>query len=167
MRLWWPAYIGVGSNLHDPASQVRAAMTLLGTLPGVRLEQCSSLYGSRPLILEGAAEQPDFVNAVAAVLTQQSPRELLEALQELESRAGRPARHERWGPRVLDLDLLLFGQLTLDEPGLRLPHPGVVDRNFVLYPLAQIAPELEVPGRGRVHALAARVSADGIWPLDR
>jgi len=159
---WQPAYIGLGSNLGDPVSQVRLAAHSLGSLPQTRLIARSRLFGSRPL---GPAPQLDFVNAAAAVLTQLTALEMLHALQELEVRSGRPAVHEHWGPRVLDLDLLVFGREQCDSTELVLPHPGVVERNFVLYPLADIAPDLEVPGRGRVRALLARVSADGVWPL--
>jgi 2-amino-4-hydroxy-6-hydroxymethyldihydropteridine diphosphokinase len=113
----------------------------------------------------GAVTQADFVNAVAGVLTRLTALELLRQLQQIEGHAGRPAVHEHWGPRVLDLDVLVFGREQRAGPELVLPHPGVVERNFVLYPLADIAPDLDVPGRGRVRELLAHVSADGLWPL--
>jgi 2-amino-4-hydroxy-6-hydroxymethyldihydropteridine diphosphokinase len=162
MAAWQPAYIGLGSNLGDPAAQVRQALRGLEALPQTRLVVRSRLFGSRPM---GPSDQPDFVNAVAGVLTQLPALELLRMLQGLETQAGRPAVHEHWGPRVIDLDLLVFGRERATGPELVLPHPGVVERNFVLYPLADVAPDLEVPGRGRVRELLARVSADGVWPL--
>ena len=152
--MWQPAYIGLGSNLSDPALQVRQALQALTGLPRTLRVAVSPLYGSRPL---GPVTQPDFVNAVAGVLTQLTASQLLQELRSLEGHAGRPALHEHWGPRVLDLDVLVFGceQGTSEE--LVLPHPGVVERNFVLYPLADIAPDLQVPGYGRVRELLARV----------
>jgi 2-amino-4-hydroxy-6-hydroxymethyldihydropteridine diphosphokinase len=161
MQLWQPAYIGIGSNLSDPSAQVAAAMGRLAALPDTRLVLCSPLYGSRSL----QPGQPDFVNAVAGVLTRLAPRDLLRETQAAERAAGRPLVHEHWGPRVLDLDLLIYGRMQSADPQLHLPHPGVVERNFVLYPLAAIAPDLEVPGRGLVRELAARVQSCGIWLL--
>ena len=160
--IWQPAYIGLGSNLEDPVRQVRCALQRLAQLPRTHLVLASPLYRSSPM---GPIAQPDFVNAVAGVLTRCEPAVLLAGLRELESAFGRPSVRERWGPRVLDLDLLLYGRLQLHDPQLTLPHPGVVQRNFVLYPLADIAPELEVPGVGRVHELKRRVSAEGIQRL--
>lgn len=161
--VWQPAYIGFGSNLDDPRTQVLRAMDRIATLRAVRLVRRSRLYGSRPL---GPADQPDFVNAAAGVLTQLDPRALLVELRALEQAAGRPAERERWGPRVLDLDLLVYGRERRSDPDLILPHPGIVERAFVLYPLADIAPDLDVPELGRVADLARRVSADTIRLLD-
>ncbi|HEX3838699.1 MAG TPA: 2-amino-4-hydroxy-6-hydroxymethyldihydropteridine diphosphokinase [Steroidobacteraceae bacterium] len=162
MAVWQPAYIGLGSNLSDPAQQVRQALHELAGLPQTRSVAVSRLYGSRPM---GPVTQPDFVNAVAGVVTQLPALELLRHLQRLEGAAGRPAVHEHWGPRVIDLDLLVFGCEQCTSAELVLPHPGVVARNFVLYPLADIAPDLNVPGHGRVRELLPRVSADGVWLL--
>ncbi len=162
MTVWQPAYIGLGSNLSQPAQQVRMALQRLAGLPGTLCVAVSRLYGSRPL---GPVIQPDFVNAVAGVVTQLTALELLRELRQLEGAAGRPAVHEHWGPRVIDLDVLVFGREQCVGTELVLPHPGVVERNFVLYPLADIAPDLEVPGRGRVRELLSHVSADGVWPL--
>ena len=141
---------------------MRSAVRGLAALPRTRLVTVSRLFGSRPM---GQAAQPDYVNAAAGVLTRLTALELLRELQALEFKAGRPAVHEHWGPRVIDLDLLVFAGEQSAGPDLHLPHPGVVDRNFVLYPLADIAPDLEVPGQGRVRELLARVPADGVWPL--
>jgi 2-amino-4-hydroxy-6-hydroxymethyldihydropteridine diphosphokinase len=162
MTVWQPAYIGLGSNLSDPAAQVRQALQSLTGLPRTLRVAVSPLYGSRPM---GPVTQPDFVNAVAGLLTQLTPLELLRELRLQEGQSGRPAVHEHWGPRVIDLDILVFGREQCTAAELVLPHPGVVERNFVLYPLADIAPDLEVPGCGPVRELLARVGADGVWPL--
>src|SRR5215470_11928625 len=162
MERWQPAYIGVGSNLEDPRAQVLAAIARLGQLRRTRLVLASSLYRSRPF---GPVAQPDFVNAVAGILTQLEPPALLKELKAIESSMGRPARHERWGPRIIDLDVLGFGTERQREPELTLPHPGIVERNFVLYPLAEIAPDLQLVGVGRVADLAAAVTAEGITRL--
>jgi 2-amino-4-hydroxy-6-hydroxymethyldihydropteridine diphosphokinase len=162
MAVWQPAYVGLGSNLSDPAQQVRQALHGLTGLPQTLCVAVSRLYGSRPM---GPISQPDFVNAVAGLVTQLPALELLRQLRKLEEQAGRPAVHEHWGPRVIDLDLLVFGREQCSSAELVLPHPGVVKRNFVLYPLADIAPDLEVPGLGPVRELLPRVCADGVWPL--
>lgn len=146
------AYIGLGSNLDDPYRQVLRAFAGLAGMRGSALLRCSPLYRTAPM---GPADQPDYVNAVAEVATVLSPRELLEALQAIESAQDRRRSAERWGPRTLDLDLLVFGDLRLQEPGLVLPHPGLAQRGFVLWPWSDLAPELEVPGLGAVEALLA------------
>ncbi|HSY08157.1 MAG TPA: 2-amino-4-hydroxy-6-hydroxymethyldihydropteridine diphosphokinase [Steroidobacteraceae bacterium] len=160
--IWQPVYIGVGSNVDDPAAQVRLAVAELGALPATRVVCVSPLYGSRPL---GSIAQPDFVNAAVGGLTQLDSRKLLAELQGLERRLGRPALHQKWGPRVIDLDLLVYGRECSYGGNLALPHPGIAERNFVLRPLADIAPDLDVPGVGRVAELVARASAADIWPL--
>jgi 2-amino-4-hydroxy-6-hydroxymethyldihydropteridine diphosphokinase len=109
--------------------------------------------------------QGDFVNAAAGLLTQLTSERLLNELAAIEVASGRPAVHQHWGPRTLDLDLLVFGREQHAQAALTLPHPGIVERNFVLYPLADFAPDLEIPGIGRVARLLGRVSADGLWPL--
>ncbi|HUK00734.1 MAG TPA: 2-amino-4-hydroxy-6-hydroxymethyldihydropteridine diphosphokinase [Steroidobacteraceae bacterium] len=163
MQLWQPAYIGIGSNLNDPRAQVLRAFGALESLERTRLIARSRLYASSPL---GPVAQPDYVNAVAGLLTQLEPQVLLAALRAIESSFGRPPERERWGPRVLDLDLLVQGRVQLATADLTLPHPGIVARNFVLYPLSDIAPELEIPGLGRVAELGSRVDAAGIRPLE-
>lgn len=162
MNSWQPAYIGLGSNLQEPRAQVIKAYEALRSIPQTRAIVRSPLFGSKPL---GSVEQPDFVNAVAGVLTQLSPEALLAQLRALEQVLGRPARHEKWGPRIIDLDLLIYGREQRSDPDLVLPHPGIVERNFVLYPLAAIAPDLDVPGLGRAASLKDRVDAAGLWPL--
>jgi 2-amino-4-hydroxy-6-hydroxymethyldihydropteridine diphosphokinase len=161
--LWHPAYVGIGSNLDEPAGQVRRALAALAELPQSRLVLPSSLFGSRPL---GPAAQPDFVNAVAGMLTQLDVGTFFSALRALETALGREPPRVRWGARRIDLDLLVFGAQRLDGPQLTLPHPGIVQRNFVLYPLFEVAPGLDVPGCGRVAELAAHVERAGIWRLD-
>ena len=145
------AYIGLGSNLDDPRQQVSSALNELGRLPETSLVDASSLYRSPPL---GPPGQPDYVNAVAALETGLAPAPLLAALQALEQRHGR-VRAERWGPRTLDLDILVYGDLQSDDPELTLPHPQLARRDFVLVPLHEIAPELEICGLGRVVDLLA------------
>lgn len=154
-----PAYVGIGSNLDDPPAQVALAFDRLGRLANCRLMARSRLYRTRPL---GPQDQPEFVNAAAGMLTTLSARELLGALKELERTLGRAQPILRWGPRRIDLDLLMYSDLRVTERDLVLPHTGLTERNFVLYPLRDIAPEVIVPGHGSVEALAARVGPDGL-----
>jgi 2-amino-4-hydroxy-6-hydroxymethyldihydropteridine diphosphokinase len=161
-ELWTTAYIALGSNLDEPRAQVERGLAALATLPRTRLVSRSRLYASKPL---GSIQQPDFVNAAAGVLTQLSPRELLSALKQVEAELGRAKPIVRWGPRRIDLDLLAHGDARIDETDLTVPHPGVPQRNFVLYPLAEIAPDLSIGSAGIVRELAARVSAEGLQVL--
>lgn len=138
------AYIGLGSNLDQPAQQLRLALRELEDLPQTRLIRHSSLYESPPL---GPPDQPDYVNAVAILATSLDPYSLLDQLQVVEQRHGRE-RGEHWGPRTLDLDLLLFGEDRIDSPRLQVPHPQMLRRAFVLVPLSELAPDLELPGLG-------------------
>jgi len=154
---WIPAYVGLGSNLHGPARQIEVAFRLLGKIPATRVVKQSSLYRSVPF---GGVEQPDFVNAAAFLLTQLTAPELLRELQRIETERGRDRGGVRWGPRVLDLDLLVYSNRTIDEPGLSVPHPGIGERNFVLLPLREVAPEIDIPGLGRLSEL----DADSIEP---
>ena len=155
------AYVGLGSNLDDPAAQLQAALRALSEIPHTRLCRASRLYRTPPW---GLLDQPEFVNAVAELETELTPPELLEALQAVERGAGRE-RIERWGPRILDLDLLLHGEAQIDAPGLHLPHPHLHERAFVLLPLAELVADLVVPGRGRVADLLAAVDCRGIEAL--
>lgn len=153
------AAVGLGGNLGEVAATLRAALQALDALPGTRLLRASRLYRTPAW---GNTAQPDFVNAAALLQTRQDARALLDALLEIERRFGRDReRGERWGPRTLDLDLLLYGADSIDEPGLRVPHPHLHQRAFALLPLAEIAPDLDVPGRGRVADLLAAVDAGG------
>ena len=143
------AYVGVGSNLDGPVDRVRQALDALARLPGTALRAASALYRNPPM---GPTDQPYYVNAVAELDTELDARSLLAGMQAIEAGHGR-LRKRRWGPRTLDLDLLLLGDRRSDTPDLKLPHPGVADRAFVLVPLAEIAPDLEIPGFGAVAAL--------------
>ncbi|HKJ94407.1 MAG TPA: 2-amino-4-hydroxy-6-hydroxymethyldihydropteridine diphosphokinase [Gammaproteobacteria bacterium] len=158
------AWVGIGSNLDDPAGRVRAALDALAGLSAARLAARSSLYLNPPM---GDPDQPDYVNAVAALETRLAPLEMLAALQEIETRHGRRRNGRRWEARVLDLDLLLHGDSVLASPELTLPHPGVPIRSFVLYPLAELSPGLVVPGHGRVDSLLAGVDCSGLRRIDR
>lgn len=153
---WWrPAYVGVGSNLDEPVARVRDALAALRELPKSTSFLDSGLYRSAPV---GPADQPDFINAVTAFMTRLDGHALLGCLRALEEARGRTRTGEHWGPRTLDLDLLVLGSVTLDEPDLRIPHPRIHERNFVLLPLAEIAPHMRVPGRGSVLRLLAAVA---------
>jgi 2-amino-4-hydroxy-6-hydroxymethyldihydropteridine diphosphokinase len=163
VQLWVPAYVAVGSNLDDPAQQVGSALAQLAQLPECRLVLRSPLYRSIPL---GPQDQPDFINAVAGMLTTLEPLAMLHTLKALELALGRAQPVVRWGARRIDLDLLVHGSTTLMSEVLTLPHPGVPVRNFVLYPLCAIAADLWVPGLGVVRDLAARVSAQGLQRLE-
>jgi 2-amino-4-hydroxy-6-hydroxymethyldihydropteridine diphosphokinase len=147
------AFVGLGANLGDPEAQLRRAIAALGELPRTRLVAASSLYRSAPV---GVGEQPDFVNAVAQIETTLSARELLEELLTMEARFGRE-RPSPGAARTLDLDLLLYGERVIAEPGLVVPHPRMHERAFVLMPLAEIAPDIVIPGRGAARALLATV----------
>jgi 2-amino-4-hydroxy-6-hydroxymethyldihydropteridine diphosphokinase len=161
--VWRPAWVALGSNLEQPREQLLQAFDEIAALPGVRLVARSPLYRSRPM---GPADQPDFVNAVAGLATRLGPEELLEALHGIERAHGRRrSAVNRWGPRTLDLDLLTHGETVREVPGLTLPHPGIGERNFVLLPLASVAPDLVIPGLGRVATLAARITGTGIERL--
>ena len=159
---WFPAYVALGSNLSEPGRQIEAAFVELRQLADTRLVARSALWKNPPL---GPQHQPDFVNAAAGLLTTREPRDFLAALKDIERRMGRAPPAVRWGPRVIDLDLLVFGDRRVDEPGLALPHPGLPERNFVLYPLAEFAAELWVPGHGRVRTRQRRVTGEGLQRL--
>jgi 2-amino-4-hydroxy-6-hydroxymethyldihydropteridine diphosphokinase len=147
------AYVGLGSNLGDREATIRAALAELDAAEGVDVLGVSSLIDTAPV---GYTAQPRFLNGVAVVETELAPRELLEVLLRVEARFGRDrAGSPPQGPRTLDLDLLLFGDAELDEPGLRIPHPRLHERAFALAPLAELDPALEVPGKGPIQALLA------------
>ncbi len=144
---WYPAYVGLGSNLDGPAGQLETAFELLGEIPTTRLIAQSSLYRSAPF---GGIEQPDFVNAVASLLTQLTAENLLCELLRIEHERGRERGGVRWGPRVLDLDLLVYSTQKIATDDLTVPHPGIGERNFVLLPLAEVAPQISIPGLGQI-----------------
>jgi 2-amino-4-hydroxy-6-hydroxymethyldihydropteridine diphosphokinase len=140
------AFIALGSNLDDPEEQVRRGIDALAALPATRLKRASSLYRSPPV---GYCDQPDFINAVAQIATHLDPRALLDALLAIERRHGR-VRSVPNGPRTLDLDILLYGNRVIREPGLTIPHPRMHERAFVIVPLAEIAPDERIPSVGTV-----------------
>ncbi|NBU25880.1 MAG: 2-amino-4-hydroxy-6-hydroxymethyldihydropteridine diphosphokinase, partial [Gammaproteobacteria bacterium] len=144
-------------------ARLRAALDALAALPGVTALVASPFYRTAPF---GPVPQPDFVNAVAGLLTTLDPEALHAALRALEQRLGRQPPRERWGPREIDLDLLVYGTARRDTPELTVPHPGIPQRDFVLYPLRDIAPDLLVPGLGAVRELAARVADRGAVRLE-
>ena len=147
------AHIGIGSNLGERRETIAAALELLAAEDGLEVVAVSSLRETEPVGYEG---QPRFLNAAAALETSLSPRELLERLLEIERRLGRTrGEGPRFGPRTIDLDLLLYGDETVDEPGLTVPHPRLAERRFALEPLAELDPGLVVPGHGSVQALLA------------
>lgn len=156
------AYIGLGSNLNQPRQQVEAALKELDALPKTCCIARSRLYRSAPM---GPQDQPDYINAVAVLNTALNPHRLLTELQAIEQRHNR-VRKRRWGERTLDLDLLLYGDLKIATVALTIPHPGLQERAFVLYPLAEIAPDVIVPGQGRAAELAARCSPLGLQRLE-
>ena len=145
------AYVGIGANLGPREETLRRAVELLGRADGVEVVGVSELRETDPV---GVVDQPPFLNGAVSVETTLSPRALLDLLLEIERSLGR-VRGERWGPRVVDLDLLVYGNEVVDEPGLHVPHPRLHERRFALEPLAEMNPELEIPGRGTVSALLA------------
>ena len=157
------AYIGIGSNLDDPIRQVRRGFRALSGIFASGCAAQSPLYRTAPV--GGPPAQPDYINAVAALDTGLTPHQLLLALQTLELAQGR-TRSVRWEARTLDLDLLLYDQLTSDDPGLTLPHPRLHERAFVLYPLRDIAPDLHIPGHGSLTELLAHCPPQPIARLD-
>jgi 2-amino-4-hydroxy-6-hydroxymethyldihydropteridine diphosphokinase len=159
--LWRPAYVGIGSNLQSPRDRALEAIERMSTLDATRIVLRSQLYLTRPM---GPLDQPDFINAAVGLLTQLPARDLLAGLLGIERSMGRD-RQERWGPRVIDLDLLWMIDSAIDEPGLTVPHPGVSTRNFVLYPLADIAPTIKIPRVGIVLDLKRDAGGDGISVL--
>ena len=144
------AYVGLGANLGDRERTLRLAVERLGAVEGVQVLAVSSLRDTDPV---GIENQPRFLNGAVALDTELTPRALLEALLELERGLGRVRDGQRWGPRRVDLDLLLYGSVEIDEPGLHVPHPRLHERRFALEPLAELDPDLVVPGRGTVSAL--------------
>lgn len=143
-------YVALGSNLDNPLAQIDAALSALARLAETRLVARSPLYRNRAL---GPGRQPDYINAVAALVTGLDPHDLLDAVQDIEISRGRERKPERWAPRVIDLDILLYGELQVSDGRLTLPHPEMHRRRFVLQPLSDIAPELEIPGHGPVQDL--------------
>lgn len=157
----WTAYVGIGSNLDDPLAQCEAGLAALQRLTLEPLAN-SPWYGSTPL---GPADQPDYVNGVARLQTTLAPAALLAALQRIEAERGRRRDGPRWGPRRLDLDLLLHDGHQCTGPTLTLPHPELTRRNFVLVPLLDLAPDLHLPDGTPLHGIAGQLGREGLWPL--
>lgn len=158
---WVRAFVAFGANLGDPASAFAEARERIAALPGTRVVCCSSLYQTTPV---GVSDQPDYTNAVIEVETRLGAAELLAALLDIERQGGR-TRVAHYAPRVVDLDLLLYDEDIIRAPGLEVPHPRMHRRAFVLVPLAEIAPEVSIPGRGRVTALLPRVADQAVHRL--
>jgi 2-amino-4-hydroxy-6-hydroxymethyldihydropteridine diphosphokinase len=159
--LWTPTYVALGSNLAEPIQQVIRALHELSQLPSTRLIRHSSLYRSVPM---GPQSQPAFINAVAALLTQLDVQQFLQATQGIEAMMGREVS-ERWGPRIIDLDILLFGDARSATEALQLPHPGLLLRNFVMTPLAEVAPSLALPGGLNAAVVAQTLGTAGLQRL--
>jgi 2-amino-4-hydroxy-6-hydroxymethyldihydropteridine diphosphokinase len=157
------AFIGLGSNLLDPGQQVTEAIAELSRIPETALVARSRLYRTAPV---GPPGQPDYVNAVVCLETRLGPNALLAALHRIEVAHGRRRDGTRWGPRILDLDILLYGDAQIDEPGLTIPHPEMARRAFVLVPLADVAPpDLAVPGAGILAEMLDRCGREGVEPM--
>ncbi len=152
-------FIGLGSNLEHPVTQIKKARVAINRLERVQEVAFSSLYQSSPM---GDKDQPDYINAVMAVNTNLKPIDLLRRLQQIENQQGRVREGERWTARTLDLDILLYGDQHIDIPDLLIPHYGIADRTFVLYPLYEIAPKLDIPGFGHISDLIAKIPFDGL-----
>lgn len=155
-------YIALGSNLERPIEQIEEALAAIARVPELTLLAYSRLYRSRPM---GPADQPDYVNAVAMIETALTPLELLDELQAQEARQGRVRGEVRWGPRTLDLDLLLYGDHIIRTVRLTVPHPGMGERNFVLHPLHELSPDLVLPDGTRLSELVKACPADGLERL--
>jgi 2-amino-4-hydroxy-6-hydroxymethyldihydropteridine diphosphokinase len=157
------AYVGLGSNLAEPAVQIASARSALVNVDGVRELAFSSLYHSLPM---GPQDQPDYVNAVMCVETDLLPFDFLHCLQKIENNQGRIRKGQRWGARTLDLDILMYGDQEIDEPDLIVPHLGISERSFVLYPLFEIAPILFIPGKGVISDMVEKCPLAGLKRLN-
>ncbi len=155
-------YIAVGSNLNDPITQAKQGIEALKDISNTEFVQASSLYSSTPM---GPQNQPDYINAVVEVNTDLTPLELLNHTQKIELEQGRVRKNERWGPRTLDLDIILYGNEVIDSERLTIPHYGMKVREFVLYPLAEIAPRLTLPDGTQLQTLLEKVDRNdlNIW----
>ncbi len=154
-------FIGLGSNLANPEKQIQRALDSLSRLPCIQVMQCSELYRSAP---QGPQDQPDFVNAVCELDTSLLPEELLSALQCIEQKQGR-VKIRHWGERLIDLDILLFDDLIVSQPRLTIPHIEMVNRDFVLIPLYELAPELDIPNHGPIQSLISQLDTTYLYPI--
>jgi 2-amino-4-hydroxy-6-hydroxymethyldihydropteridine diphosphokinase len=155
------AYISIGSNLSNPYQQVTQGLIELGLIEDTKVAGASSWYCSMPM---GPKNQPSYINGVAKIVTRLNPNQLLMALQDIENKHARK-RLTRWGPRTLDLDILLYGSRVINTEHLTIPHPGLKKRNFVLMPLADVAPKLILPDVSSLDSLLEICSPEGIVPL--
>ena len=153
-------YIGIGSNLDNPGEQIEQSLQALAKIESTELVSTSSLYSSKPM---GPQDQPDYMNAVAKLETELEPEALLDQLQAIESQFGRVRKEQRWGARVLDLDILLYADKVIDSPRLTVPHYGMKVREFVIYPLFEIAPELQLPDGSFVAKLQSQLDKNGLF----
>ena len=156
------AYIGLGSNLDNPVAQVLEAVAELEMIPDTILVARSTLYSGRPM---GPEEQPDYVNAVVSLDTLLSADDLHRALVSIEDLQGRTRDGEKWGPRIIDLDLLLYGNSTIDTATLTVPHPGMHERDFVIVPLEEIAGNVKIPGKGFLYSLINKCKSHSLKKL--
>lgn len=156
------AYVGLGSNLGDSTREILRARDAIAALPSTQYIELSPLYRSSPL---GPQGQPDYINAAAKVITRLPPTDLLKALQAIEDQQLR-VRQERWGPRTIDLDILLFDDLVVASTQLTIPHPHMTERNFVLIPLQTLAPDLILPNGESLARLVEKVGTDGLWSIE-
>lgn len=156
-------YIGLGSNLSEPEQQVRQAVKAIGAIPQVKTQAVSALYFSRPM---GPKDQPNYINAVLKITTELQPLSLLDALQAIENASGRVRKDNRWGPRILDLDILLIDEMTIENERLTVPHYGLELREFVLIPLHEIAPTLILPNGKSIESLSSNIANNGLKILD-
>jgi len=157
------AWLGLGANLQQAVMQIKAALRQLDQLQGVAVTRVSSFYRTPPW---GEKDQPDFINAVVQIETSLAPLPLLHGLQSIENNMGRQRSENRWGPRVIDIDLLLLGDVTVHSAELVVPHPRMHERAFVLLPLAELDAALEIPGRGVVQSLLCQLDCNGISRLE-
>jgi len=155
-------FIGLGSNLADPIAQIESATTALDELDEITVIAKSSLYSSPPM---GPQDQPDYINAVVEIDTTLFAHDLLDKLQQIEQQQGR-VRQRHWGERTIDLDLLVYGNNILDDERLNVPHPGISERSFVLYPLAEIATDLKIPTMGNIEQLLKNCPRDGLERME-
>ena len=158
------AYIALGSNLQQPEQQIQRAISTITQHFELNLLKVSSLYQSKAMTLPGSKAQADYINAVLLLETALSAQDLLEVLQKIEFQQGRE-RSEKWSARTLDLDIILYGDKIIDTKTLIVPHPFMTERNFVLYPLAEISPQLNIPGKGLLKKLLATLTAKGLEKL--
>ncbi|MCW8832278.1 MAG: 2-amino-4-hydroxy-6-hydroxymethyldihydropteridine diphosphokinase [Colwellia sp.] len=156
------AYIGLGSNLSEPITQVQNAIKAIEKIPHSQVTQVSSLYLSKPM---GPQDQDDYINAVLALETPLTPLELLDALQTIENKAGRVRKDNRWGARILDLDIILFSNEVINSERLTIPHYGMCEREFVLLPLAEISPDLVLPNGESVKLLSQNIANNAMVKL--